>query len=404
MVDLRVAAVRARIEPLIALALLSFAVPARAQYAVPQVTAPAEDVTDGPAIEQVGFRFAVFEQEGRGLQSQASFDPLQRGSEHAWIFQPMGSFLVRQDRNATHSVTIPIDIVTAASPDALDAVTTASRDNEAGGADVMTTVRDTDNVSYQLHVGFHMEEYWGSGFLGGAVLHNFADDNATLRTGVEVILDSFDALQPNGVDPGPVVSRFGIATSTALSQMLSPTTIVSGTYTFTAQFGHLETTYNSVPLASGTGRIADRYPRSRGRHTLTAELRQAVPDTDTYLGLSYRLYVDSFGAIAHSARFVATQYLGDLWLRGHYRFHHQDAPSFWMSSAPDDLPGWVPRTADSDLETLDAHELGLNVRWFFDRRGALTARSSFLQLAYLYYWRSNSLQAHVGSFELGVGF
>jgi hypothetical protein len=186
--------------------------------------------------------------------------------------------------------------------------------------------------------------------------------------------------------------------------MLSPTTIVSGTYTFTGQFGHLETTYNSVPLASGAGRLADRYPRSRGRHALTAELRQALPDTDTFLGLSYRFYVDSFGAIAHSARLIATQYLGDLWLRGHYRFHHQDAPSFWMASAPDDLPAWAPRTADSDLETLDAHELGLNARWFFDRRGALTARSSYLQLGYLYYWRSNSLRSHVASLELGVGF
>jgi hypothetical protein len=137
---------------------------------------------------------------------------------------------------------------------------------------------------------------------------------------------------------------------------------------------------------------------------LTAELRQALPDTDTFLGLSYRFYVDSFGAIAHSARLIATQYLGDLWLRGHYRFHHQDAPSFWMASAPDDLPAWAPRTADSDLETLDAHELGLSARWFFDRRGALTARSSYLQLGYLYYWRSNSLRSHVASLELGVGF
>jgi hypothetical protein len=357
-------------------------------------------------VEQMAFRFAVFQQEGRGLQSQAEIDASGRGSEHAWIFQPMLSALIRQDRSTTHSLTLPIDIVTAASPDALnpDVVTNASRENEAAGLDLVTSVRAEDDLTYQLHIGFHFEEYWGSGQVGGAVLHSFADENATLRLGVETIFDSFDPLQPDGVDPGPVVNRFGTAVSGSLSQLLSPTTVVSGGYTFTAQFGHLETTYNSVPVEGG-GRLADRYPRNRGRHTLTGELRQAIPETDTYLAASYRFYADTFGALAHSAVLTVTQYVGDLWLRGHYRFHHQDAPGFWIASAATaDAPSWLLRTADSDLETLDAHEAGLGVRWFFDRRGALTALSSYVQLGYVAYLRTNGLAMHVGSLDFGVGF
>lgn len=357
-------------------------------------------------VEQMAFRFAVFQQEGHGYQSQAELDASGRGTEHAWIFQPILSALVRQDRSTTHSLTLPIDVVTAASPDALnpDVRTNASRENEAAGLDLVTTVRAEEDLTYQLHIGFHFEEYWGSGQVGGAVLHSFADDNATLRLGVETIFDSFDPLQPDGVDPGPVVNRFGTAVTGSISQLLSPTTIVSGSYTFTAQFGHLETTYNSVPVEGG-GRLADRYPRNRGRHTLTGELRQAIPDTDTYLGVSYRFYADTFGALAHSAMLTATQYVGDLWLRAHYRFHHQDAPGFWMASAPSaDAPSWLLRTADSDLETLDAHEAGLGVRWFFDRRGALTALSSYVQLGYVAYLRTNGLVMHVGSLDFGVGF
>lgn len=366
------------------------------------------DPTDlsGWQVEQMAFRMAVFQQEGRGFQSQAAPDASGRGTEHAWIFQPMLSALIRQDRNTTHQLTLPVDVVTAASPDALnpDVNVTASRDNEAAGLDLLTTVRESDAVSWQLHIGFHFEEYWGSGQLGGAFLHRFADDNATLRLGIETIFDAFDALQPDGIDPGPVVNRFGTAATASLSQLLSPTTIVSGSYTFTGQFGHLETTYNSVPVEGG-GRLADRYPRTRGRHTLTGELRQAIPDTDTYFALSYRFYADTFGALAHSAQLTATQYLGDVWLRAHYRFHHQDAPGFWQSSTPTlDAPPWMLRTADSDLETLDAHEGGLSVRWFFDRRGALTARSSYLQLGYVAYARTNGLVAHVGSFDFGYGF
>jgi hypothetical protein len=98
-------------------------------------------------VEQMAFRFSIFQQEGRGLQSQAEIDrtpgaAIQRGSEHAWIFQPMLSAIIRQDRNTTHSLTLPVDIVTAASPDALnpDVQTNASRENEAAGLDLVTTV------------------------------------------------------------------------------------------------------------------------------------------------------------------------------------------------------------------------------------------------------------------------
>lgn len=400
---------RARTDALRILALISI------------VSAPAlllsqdhmRDPTDlsGWEVEQMAFRFAVFQQEGQGLQSQAEIDramgaPIQRGSEHAWIFQPIVSALIRQDRDTTHSLTLPIDIVTAASPDALnpDIQTNASRENEAAGLDLVTTVRDDDQFSYQLHIGFHFEEYWGSGMIGGAMIHRFADDNATLRLGIETIFDSFDPILPDGIDPGPVVNRFGVAATGSISQLLSPTTIASASYTFTAQFGHLETTYNSVPVVGG-GRLGDRYPRNRGRHTLTGEIRQAIPESQTYFALSYRFYADTFDAVAHSAMLQATQYIGDVWVRAHYRFHHQDAPSFWMASTPSlSAPEWFLRTSDSDLETLQAHEGGLNLRWFFERQGALTALSSYVQLGYVVYARSNSLMMHVGSFDFGFGF
>lgn len=365
----------------------------------------ASEVAIAPSwgFDFAALRFAVFQQEGRGYQSQASDDLRGRGSEHAWIFQPILAFRVRQDESTTHDVVIPIDVVTAASPDALDAISTASRDNEAGSLDVTTTTRLDPETTLQLHYGVHFEEYWGTGFLGTSIARSLADDNAVARFGIEAIYDAFDALQPNGFDPGPVVSRFTSSVYASISQLLSPTTVVGASYTFTGQWGHLETTYNSVPTLEG-GRLADRYPRQRGRHALTGELRQAIPDSGTYFALWYRFYADSFDAQAHSARFTVTQYVGDLWLRAHYRFHHQDAPSFWTTAVPADLPPWAPRTADSDLETLDAHELGIAARWFFERTGAMTATTPFLQLSYVNYRRTNSLEAHVGAVDFGYGF
>jgi len=384
--------VLARTSKLAALLLLS---------SLPNASARAQ--ADDWAVERAGYRFALFEQQGRGIQSRAGQDPLAAGSEHAWIFQSILAMQVRQDRNAVHNIAIPVDIVTAASPDALDAVSTASRETESVTVDILSTVQDTPHTSYQLRMRPHFEEHWVAGSIGGAVLHSFADDNAVVRVGAEFTWDAYDEITPSGFDTGPFVNRFTLGIYAGISQLLSPTTIVSAMYSFTAQFGHLETSYNSVPRTLGD-RIAERFPRQRGRHALSGELRQAILETSTYLALSYRFYIDSIEASAHTARLTVTQELGDFWLRGHYRFHYQNAPYFWMAVVPGDLPLWAPRTADSDLETLHAHELGANVRWFFQRSGALTALSSFAQLGYLYYWRSNTLRSHVFTVELGAGF
>ena len=364
-----------------------------------------EEPPSGWEVENVRLRMAVFQQEGLGLQSRALQNGSNRGSEYAWIFQPMGSFRVRQDRVTTHDITIPVDIVTSASTDALDAISSASRENEAGSLDVVDTIQINDAQRVAIHWGAHFEEYMAAQFLGVSHTVSFAEDNATLRTGLEMILDQRDAITPQGFDPGPVVNRFTISVNGAISQLLSPTTMVSAGYTFTGQFGRLETTYNSVPVIEG-GRAADVFPWFRARHAITGELRQAILETQTFLALSYRFYADSFDATAHTTRIGATQLFGPFWLRGHYRLHHQDAPSFWRDSIALDDVARLFRTADSDLETLFAHELGATVRWFFEDgdRGALNASSSYLQAGFLYYWRDNGLRMHVTSLDFGYSF
>ena len=45
---------------------------------------------------------------------------------------------VRQNSKVEHTVTLPIDVITSASTDAIDATTSASRHNEAGTLQVET--------------------------------------------------------------------------------------------------------------------------------------------------------------------------------------------------------------------------------------------------------------------------
>ncbi|MGF1466813.1 MAG: DUF3570 domain-containing protein [Sandaracinaceae bacterium] len=354
------------------------------------------------ALEQIGFRVAIFDQEGRGLQSQAADDPWERGSEEAFIFQPMLYFGLRQSETIDHQVTIPIDIVSAASTDALDAVSRASLLNEAGGVDITTSIEDGEDQTWQLRYGTHLEEPFWSGFLGGAYVRELADDNATLRASLDVVFDTFDPIDHNGIDLG-FAHRLTTSANVGLSQLLSPTTVVYGSYGLTVQVGRLETTWNSVPRADG-GRVQDRWPDRRIRHALRGEIRQLIPATRTVVAADYRLYLDSFDVMSHTAEAVVTQHLGDLWIRGAYRFHTQSAPFFWTPRFDGNNRDPEFRTADSDLEALDAHQIRLSLRWFYDRQGALTAGSSYLQLGHTWYWRTNSLRLNMLSFDWGASF
>jgi hypothetical protein len=361
-----------------------------------------EDTGDGWRVEQFASRVTLFAQEGRGIQSQSEPDEQLRGDERTLIFQPTLHSLIRSDRNVRHDVTIPVDIVSAASPDALDAVTTASRDNEAVTLDIVSSIRTDRGWYVPIHWGGHIEENYWSGIFGFGVLVPMADDNATFRASVDTIFDTFDPISPTGFDAG-LAHRLTMSVNIGFSQILSPTTIVSGAYGLTNQYGRLETTHNSVPNFEGK-RVGDLFPRTRMRHAFSVDLRQAVPDSRTFFEGNYRFYVDDFGILAHTLQLGATQYIGDIWLRGHYRFHTQSAPYFWTEVTSLGQNDRAPRTADSDLEALDAHEVGGTLRLFFDRLGALTAESSYVQFGYAHYWRTNGLSVHVGSLEWGQTF
>ncbi len=395
----------------IALLLVSLATraSARAQDDAPDEALESEEGTlvvsegdPGFALERFATRFGVFQQDGAGgYQSQASDDRHSRGSEATWIFQPMLYGRIRQASNVRHEVYIPVDVITAASTDALDVVSSASRDSEAVSLDVYSTIEADPDTRYTLHWGAHVEEPLRAGWGGLAVSRDLADDNAVFTTSVDLIVDVFDPVQFTGYDPG-ITERLTATINTSISQLLSPTTVVSLAYGMTAQLGTLATTWNSVPISDGD-RTGDLFPRRRIRHALSGRLAQAIPDTRTFFSIAYRFYVDDFGILAHTPEATVTQHLGEeVSLRLGYRFHSQSAAWFWTASVPSTFDFDRPRTADSDLEALYAHEVGLTARWYYDPGGARTASSSYFEAAYLRYERSNGLYVNLASLGWGL--
>src|SRR4051794_37032842 len=150
-------------------------------------------------IDSVRFRFTHYDQDGRGYQSRAG-PPGEPGSERLIVEQPQAEVVARLGDRIVERIWVPIDVVTAASPDhsrynkpidAPDAVTTSSRINVAGSLDTLTSYRYDAVTELYFRAAFHLEEpfeSWGFG-IGGA--RSFADDNTVISASLNQIVDWF---------------------------------------------------------------------------------------------------------------------------------------------------------------------------------------------------------------------
>ena len=342
----------------------------------------------GWSLEDFSLSFTYLDQNGRGYQSKAGAIEGGLGSQDIVVVSPVLYALIRQSKSVRHRVMLPVDLVTSASTNALDAISSASAVTEAADLDITTEVDVSKNVGVDVQYGIHWEEPLTSLFLGGGTEIKMAEDNATLRFDVRAIVDMFDSLQPDGSDAGLGV-RTTASGNVGFSQLLSPTTIAWLGYGFTVQRGTLETTYNSVPVAGG-GRINEDLPEMRLRHAWTARIAQNIPLTRTTLRGGYRFYIDDIGIRAHTADIGVYQYIGP-WVLAEatYRFHTQTAAEFFTTSVPLGFDMSLPRTADSDLGAFNAHEVAGRVMVLFNPKDSAIVSNEHFSFGYSRYWRPN---------------
>ena len=233
------------------------------------------DILDKPApyfrVESVGLRYTHFDQTGSGYQSRRGprGGP---GRETLSVEEPQLEVVVKQGDRITHRIWTPVDIVTAASPDAIDVVSSASRSNEAGSFDWTAAYRATPEATLSVRNGVHNEENfrsWNSGF---GLLRSFAEENTVLEASVNEVMDWFDGYTLKGVADGHR-SRISTNLNAGLTQILSPTTLAHLDYGLTLQRGQLSNGWNIVPLRSGDVAL-EVLPRTRVRHALVGRVAQ----------------------------------------------------------------------------------------------------------------------------------
>ena len=359
-------------------------------------------------IESVRLRFTRYEQAGAGYQSAAA-PAGQPGSERELVEQPQAEIVARVGERITERLWVPVDVVTAASPDHSqygipvnslppDAISTASRTNVAASVDTLTTYRWDRSTDVFFRAALHLEEPFESWTYGIGANRSFAEDNTVVGASLNQVVDWFDHFTLAGHRRG----RAGRSTTNlnaSLTQILSPTTIAALSYGGTLQLGTLGNTWSSVPLTDGT-RGDERLPRQRLRHALAARLAQWLP-WEGALRMSYRAYFDDWSVQAHTLETHLVQRLTrGLYVRGVYRVHWQSAVRFFTTGADPADPG--ERTADSDLARFVAQTVGGAAS--FDVGPSRFARNAHVDVGYERYFRSNGLTVDITTCGLGFTF
>jgi len=357
-------------------------------------------------IESVRLRYTQFHQTGLGYQSAAG-PPGAPGSEWARVEQPQAEVTARLGERITERVWIPVDVVTAASPDhsrygrpydAVDTVTTASRSTPSGTVDTFTTYHWDRVTDFTMRAAFHSEEPFESWIVGLGASRSFAEDNTVVGVSANQILDWFDHFSLDGNRHGRA-TRSTTNVNVDVTQVLSQTTLANFSYGGTIQVGTLGNTWSSVQLADGS-RGEERLPGHRLRNAATGRVAQWLPWNGA-LTLSYRAYLDSWGIAAHSSEGTLAQRLpAGLTLRANYRIHWQSAPGFFTIAG--DPAGLGFRTSDSDLGRLHAQTFGGAL--LLDLPLARRARDLHVDIGYERYLRSDNLRVDVTTCAVGFRF
>jgi hypothetical protein len=405
LIDRAVVVVLATLATLAAQA--AFAVEAEAEVPAPQVTV-AEEVPSaakaksGITIESVHVGLTAFVQDGHGYQSQAGAAPHGPGSERLTVFEPQLIVVMRQGPRFTHRIWVPLDVVTAASPNSIDRtrpvdmVSQASRQTESGTVAWDATYQVDHRTETTFRSSLHLEEDFRSWTVGLSGARLFADDDATVTLSGSHTYDWFDRLDITGLRHGRA-SRATSNGSAGITQVLTPTTVVHFNYGLTIQTGELGNTWNAVPMQDGSVG-SEILPGQRLRHAIVGRFAQWLPWDGALKGF-YRFYADDWGIVAHTIEGQLLQRVSPwLYVRGSYRYHTQTGVDFFTTEAS---PTGARRTADSDLATLDSHAVGLGLQASFQTEtvGTLEMGASIER-----YVRSNDLQISVAMWTTGFRF
>lgn len=351
------------------------------------------------------------------LEDQAADCLLQyfSDSDHVSVRSLIGSCSVALRSNTTLSmqwnnehVTIPAIDAPAGSPEAVDAITTASRPIAGNAYQDFTKVRNEVTTS-AVRGGTSVQYYISSesDYLGQqiAASHNksFMDEKWNASVGASY---GWDAIKPladddTGTQAG---SKTTIHWNAVGTRILSPTALVRVGVEYNLVSGLQHNPYRNV-YAGGTN-VPERHPDHRSRSDLFARFNKYLSNRSS-LKLSYRLYGDDWGIVSHELGTRLSQYVRrGLFASYEYRYYTQSAADFQRDeyATTTGVDGYV--TGDYRLAELSSHLFGFALNLDLD---ALAADSELLRqmgvkFNYERYFNSNNYSANFLTTQLTYRF
>ena len=356
-----------------------------------------DPVTPTFRVESVTTSVTSYNQYGSGYQAQGGPTSSSPGSERATILEPQVEVDATQGPRLSHKFWVPVDVVTNASADAIDVMSSASRHVESGAIDWAAKYKLDADSDVTVRSGIHLENPFRSWTAGLAWSRALADGDTVVSASSLEVFDWFDRFDIHGGRHGRA-DRTSTTFSAGVTQVLTPTTVANVNYGITMQRGEMGNTWNSVPL-QGDVRGPELLPGERVRHALVVRAAQFLPWNGA-LHAYYRFYADDWGAVAGSVEAELLQRVSrELTLGALYRFHRQSGVDFFTTLAD---PNATLRTSDSDLAPLDAQTLGGKVLLDTPVRGEI--RALHFEVGYERYFRTNDLRIDVFTCATGYRF
>jgi hypothetical protein len=303
-------------------------------------------------------------------------------------------------------VVIPAIQAPVGSPEAIDAITTASRPiagnafqdyvkirNEAegeltrGGANVNAYVSvESDYLAHQL---------------GASYQRDVRNKQLNLSMGTSY---GWDDIKPLTDDRGHTASatKSTLHWNAVATQILSPSTLLRWGAEYNIVEGLQGNPYRNV--FAGGSHVPEHHPDHRERRDTFLRLNQYLPNRSS-LKLEYRLYNDDWGITSHEIASEINQYLThSMSARYEYRYYTQTAAYFYRSeyATTNGIDGYL--SGDYRMNELASHLMGAALHYDMD---ALESAHPFLGrtslwLNYQRYFNSNNYSANI--LESGLDF
>jgi len=191
---------------------------------------------------------------------------------------------------------------------------------------------------------------------------NFNDKNTTLAFGVS---QNFD--QVRHADRVTWSDKYSTEGMVGITQLLSPKTTFNATFTFGNDSGYLNDPYRVIDFSLSGFAYPEVRPSHRNKEVLFFDLNHFFDCANAAGDLSYRLYHESYGIVAHTVEATWTQHLGKyVILEPLARFYEQSAADFYHTSVngyfpTDPLPRPTFYSADYRLSNLATVTYGTQI-------------------------------------------